>query len=45
MWLVDKKTQLGRSIERWYEFLYRMVRERRSGREAVTVYIIKYIPA
>jgi len=40
-----RKAQFGRSIERWNEFLYRIVKERSSGREAVTVYIMKYIPA
>ena len=40
-----KKVQLGERKERWKADLYIKSKDSRSGKEAVTVYIIKYVPA
>lgn len=45
VFVCGRRVHLGRIIERWQEYLNIKVSERRRGREAVTVYMIKYIPA
>ena len=41
----EKKVQKGKMISKWNEVFHINERDKSKGREAVTVYIIKYIPA